>query len=138
MRKFCMLLITLFFILSLDSATAALQGATKRGVTPEDYFSLKFIGDPQLSPDGKLVVYVLTTIDQKKNHRDSSIWLVTVDGSALPRRFSLKDLARMLRDGARMGKHWRFFLRETRRPRRARRRNRRSICCRWMVVKRSR
>ena len=31
-----------------------------RGVTPEDYFSFEFISDPNISPDGKLVAYVLT------------------------------------------------------------------------------
>ena len=93
MHKFCMLLISIFFIPFLDSSTAVLQGATKRGVTPEDYFSFKFVGDPQLSPDGKLVVYVLTTIDQKKNRRDSSIWLVPVDGASAPRRLSLEGFS---------------------------------------------
>jgi WD40-like Beta Propeller Repeat len=93
MRKFHTLLISLLLILSLDSATAALQAATKRGVTPEDYFSFKFVGDPQLSPDGKLVAYMLTTIDQKKNRRDSSIWLVPADGSHASRRLSLEGFS---------------------------------------------
>src|SRR5208282_4532995 len=44
---------------------------TKRGVTPEDYLSFRFAGDPHLSPDGKVVAYVVTVIDQKKNRRDS-------------------------------------------------------------------
>ena len=65
-----------------------LRAQTRRGVTPEDYFSFKFIGDPHISPDGKVVVYVLTTIEQKKNRRESSIWAVPADGSSAPRRLS--------------------------------------------------
>ena len=60
----------------------------KRGVTPEDYFSFAFISDPHLSPDGNSVAYVLTTIDQKKNRRESSVWLVPSNGSAAPRRLT--------------------------------------------------
>jgi len=60
----------------------------ERGITPEDYFAFQFISDPHISPDGKSVAYVLTTIDQKKNRREPSIWLVPADGSAWPRRIS--------------------------------------------------
>jgi dipeptidyl aminopeptidase/acylaminoacyl peptidase len=59
-----------------------------RGATAEDYFQFQFIADPRLSPDGKSVAYVFTTIDQKKNRRESSVWLVPADGSAPPRRLS--------------------------------------------------
>jgi len=68
--------------------SSALRAQSKRGVTPEDYLAFKFIGDPHFSPDGKMVAYVLTTIDQKKNRRESSIWVVPADGSAAPRRLS--------------------------------------------------
>jgi len=61
---------------------------TRRGVTPEDYFAFRFVSDPHISPDGKSVVYVATTIDRKKNRRESSIWLVPADASAAPRRLS--------------------------------------------------
>jgi dipeptidyl aminopeptidase/acylaminoacyl peptidase len=69
-------------------ASPDLRAQARRGVTPEDYFSFKFIGDPRISPDGKVVVYVLTTIEQKKNRRESSIWAVPADGSSAPRRLS--------------------------------------------------
>jgi dipeptidyl aminopeptidase/acylaminoacyl peptidase len=69
------------------------SGQTKRGITPEDYFSFQFIGDPHLSPDGNAVAYVLTTIDQKKNVRESSVWILSVDGTAAPRRLSAEGFA---------------------------------------------
>ena len=78
--------IALLFLNILGAGASLAQ--TKRGVTAEDYFAFKFIGDPHISPDGKSVVYVQTVIDQKKNRRDSSIWLVAADGSGGPRRLS--------------------------------------------------
>ena len=34
-------------------------------------------------PDGKQVAYVLTTVDQQANRRDTSIWVVAIDGHRL-------------------------------------------------------
>ena len=66
--------------LALPLAARARQAEGKRGITPEDYFSFVFAGDPRLSPDGKLVAYVVTTVDQRQNRRVSSIWATTSDG----------------------------------------------------------
>ena len=64
------------------------RAQSQRGVTPEDYFSFHFVSDPHISPDGKWVTYVLTSVNQKQNHRESSVWLVPTDGSSAPRRLS--------------------------------------------------
>jgi len=84
--------IVILFSLGVFGSNAS-RAQTRRGVTPEDYFAFKFLGDPHLSPDGKLVVYVLTTIDKKKNRRESSIWVVPSDGSATPRRLSAEGFS---------------------------------------------
>ena len=75
-------------ILLLTSAVLAQQGEKKRGITAEDYFAFETVSDPHLSPDGKLVAYVTTTIDQKQNRRHSSIWLTATDGSRPPWQFT--------------------------------------------------
>src|SRR5215813_1008810 len=64
------------------------QAQSLRGVTPEDYFAFEFISDPNISPDGKLVAYVVTKIDRAQNRRNSSIWMVATDGSRGPWRFT--------------------------------------------------
>src|SRR5215831_7119462 len=64
------------------------QSASTRGVTPEDYFSFKFLSDPHISPDGTLVAYVLTIIDRRQNRRHSSIWMAPMDGSRPPWQFT--------------------------------------------------
>ena len=43
------------------------------------------VGDPQLSPDGKLVAYVRTTTDPATLKRNADIWVVAADGSATPK-----------------------------------------------------
>src|SRR5439155_3234450 len=58
------------------------------GITTEDYYSFEFISDPNISPDGKLVAYVLTKIDRAQNRRNSSIWMVATDGSRAPWQFT--------------------------------------------------
>ena len=80
------------FSLGVFASTGS-RAQEKRGVTPEDYFSFKFIGDPHISPDGKVVVYVLTSIDRKKNRRESAIWVVPADGSAAPRQISAEGFS---------------------------------------------
>src|SRR5262249_1513542 len=75
-------------LLALTLGATALLGQSKRGVTPEDYFSFEFIGDPHLSPAGRAVAYVRTVINRKKNKRESAIWLVAADGSGSPRRLT--------------------------------------------------
>src|SRR5215831_12995971 len=64
------------------------QNASRRGITPEDYLSFKFLSDPHISPDGKLVAYVLTTIDRRQNRRHSSIWMASMDDSRPPWQFT--------------------------------------------------
>src|SRR5258708_4989897 len=69
------------------AALAAAQPAL-RGITPEDYFAFEFISDPQISPDGKSVAYVLTKVDRAQNRRSTSIWMVATDGSRAPWQFT--------------------------------------------------
>jgi dipeptidyl aminopeptidase/acylaminoacyl peptidase len=83
----CALACTLVFQISSPPSRA--QSETKRrGITPEDYYSFEFLGDPQLSPDGRLVAYVVTTIDQRQNRRFSNIWIAATDGHSAPRQFT--------------------------------------------------
>src|SRR5215470_1294750 len=75
-------------VASLASTVFGQQGTAKRGVTPEDYFSFRFLSDPHISPDGKLVAYVVTTVDRRQNRRHSSIWMAPMDGSRPPWQFT--------------------------------------------------
>jgi dipeptidyl aminopeptidase/acylaminoacyl peptidase len=70
------------------------QTSPTRGITPEDYYALEFLTDPHISPDGKSVVYVVTTIDRERNRRWSSLWIIPIDGTDAARRLTKADNAR--------------------------------------------
>ena len=73
---------------SVLTVTSVAQQTNLRGVTPEDYYSFEFLSDPQISPDGKLVAYVVTKVDRAQNRRNSAIWTVAIDGSRAPSQFT--------------------------------------------------
>jgi dipeptidyl aminopeptidase/acylaminoacyl peptidase len=63
-------------ILSLLSIAAApALAAQKRAITFDDYIALPVVSDPGLSPDGKWVVYTVTTPSLKDNRGVARLWL---------------------------------------------------------------
>ena len=53
---------------------------TKRRITIEDLYKMQWVGDPQVSPDGKQIVYVVKTVDpHDKTKYLSRIWLVATE-----------------------------------------------------------
>jgi dipeptidyl aminopeptidase/acylaminoacyl peptidase len=69
-------------VLTFMSSPAA--RAQTRGVTAEDYFAFETLSDPQFSPDGSTVAFVVTSVDQAQNRRRSEIWSVGADGTRAP------------------------------------------------------
>jgi len=55
---------------------------------PEDIKRLVWASDPQLSPDGSQIAYVVTRVDDERNRYRSRVWLVPSDSSAPPRPIS--------------------------------------------------
>src|SRR5262245_26797723 len=72
-------------ILAISQVHTPVAAQSKRGVTAEDYFAFKSLGDPRLSPDGREVVYVVSRVDRERNRRVPSIWITSTDGSGSPR-----------------------------------------------------
>jgi dipeptidyl aminopeptidase/acylaminoacyl peptidase len=70
------ILALLVFFTTLSAAPAA-DG--KRPMKIEDLFRFQRVGDPQISPDGKLVVYTVTNVDLGANKSTTSLWLVSTD-----------------------------------------------------------
>ena len=76
-------------ILPLVSGLSAQAGAgseasATRAVELEDYYRLKSVGSPALSPDGSRVAYVVTSVLEEENRRHSEVWLANADGSGDP------------------------------------------------------
>jgi dipeptidyl aminopeptidase/acylaminoacyl peptidase len=60
----------------------------KRPMKIDDLFAFKRVSDPQISPDGKTVVYVVGEVDLAANKTSSSLWLAAADGKGEPRRLT--------------------------------------------------
>jgi dipeptidyl aminopeptidase/acylaminoacyl peptidase len=54
--------------------------AAGRPMTVDDLLAVKGVSDPQLSPDGTLVVYVVSELDRATDKNNSSLWLVATTG----------------------------------------------------------
>jgi dipeptidyl aminopeptidase/acylaminoacyl peptidase len=68
------------WLLLLANMPAAALAEGKRPMTIDDLFRFKRVSDPQISPDGKAVAYVVGTVDLKGNRTTSNIWLVPTGG----------------------------------------------------------
>jgi dipeptidyl aminopeptidase/acylaminoacyl peptidase len=77
-----------------------------RGMLPTDLLRIQWVSDARLSPDGRLVAFTVTHLDEEVDDYRTVIWLVPADGSTPPRRFtggSGKDSApRWSPDGTRL------------------------------------
>jgi dipeptidyl aminopeptidase/acylaminoacyl peptidase len=60
----------------------------KRPMKIDDLFAFKRVSDPQVSPDGKHVVYVVGAVDLPANKTASSLWIAATDGKSAPRQFT--------------------------------------------------
>ena len=62
-----------------------LAGQQKRVITDQDLLKFVWIADPQVSPDGRQVVYVRVVVNEKTDDYDTSLWTVPSDGHEAPR-----------------------------------------------------
>ena len=56
-------------------------------MTVDDLLAVKAVSDPQVSPDGKWVVYVVSELDREAGKTNSDLWLVPLAGGE-PRRLT--------------------------------------------------
>ena len=62
-------------------AIAVEATAARRTLTTDDFYRIQDLSDPQVSPDGSWVAYVVTTNDREADEARSAIWMVSWDGS---------------------------------------------------------
>src|SRR5438045_9031336 len=67
-----------FSLATLVALSAAAQ--TGRSLQPTDLYRLNDVSSPQISPDGKWVSYVLSSVDTAKDRRTTDVWMVSWDG----------------------------------------------------------
>ncbi|MCH8822954.1 MAG: S9 family peptidase [Planctomycetes bacterium] len=59
----------------------------KRPITPEDLLKFHLLANPQISPNGKSIVFVKKHVGDKNNFV-SNLWIVDTDGKSQPRQFT--------------------------------------------------
>src|SRR5215470_9164992 len=78
------ILALLFALASLAAAQNVSQNAApsgqKRPFTFEDMMALKRIGDPQVSPDGRWVMFSAINVNLAENTRKPHLWLIPAAG----------------------------------------------------------
>jgi dipeptidyl aminopeptidase/acylaminoacyl peptidase len=62
-------------------------------LTPLDVVTLKKVTDPQISPDGKTIAYVVETPVRAGDHKSAHIWLVSADNNSPERPFIVGGLS---------------------------------------------
>jgi len=62
-----------------------------RRLEPQDLYAIKLVEDPQITPDGERIAYVVAEIDRQTYEYHRSIWVADAAGTAEPRRFTSGD-----------------------------------------------
>jgi dipeptidyl aminopeptidase/acylaminoacyl peptidase len=80
LKRFASYSLAAGLVLCLASTLASAQ-QTKTSWQPMDVFNLQLVADPQISPDGKKIVYVRRFADPATDKNYSNLWIVNFDGS---------------------------------------------------------
>src|SRR6202161_1520194 len=75
MRRLCIFILVLAFVLP------ALAQA-KHPFTFDDMMKLKRVGEPEVSPDGKWVIFSVVDVDLEANTKTPHIWIVPLGAKA--------------------------------------------------------
>jgi dipeptidyl aminopeptidase/acylaminoacyl peptidase len=62
--------------------------ADKRPMQIEDLFKFKRVAAPQISPDGKQVVYQVTSVSLDENKSSTALWIAATDGKTPPKQLT--------------------------------------------------
>jgi dipeptidyl aminopeptidase/acylaminoacyl peptidase len=72
--------VLLILCLAACSARAQQPSAAPRPITITDYFQIKEVSDPQISPDARWIAYTVSSVNVDEDKSESRIWMVPVSG----------------------------------------------------------
>lgn len=72
-------LLATFIVQFIAEATVVAQ-ETKQPVVIDDYFDLKYVGDPVISPEGDWVAYTVRQTDFDEGTSETRLWMAPIDG----------------------------------------------------------
>ncbi len=70
---------------AISFAALSASAQEMRPFTAHDLVTIDRISDPQVSPDGSTVVFVVSALDKQVNRRRTDLWMVETDGEGLQR-----------------------------------------------------
>jgi dipeptidyl aminopeptidase/acylaminoacyl peptidase len=73
----------LFFLVAAGALAAPAPAPATHPFSVHDMVAMQRIGEPQLSPDGRRIVFVLRTTDLEGNRGRHDLWIVGTDGTGL-------------------------------------------------------
>jgi dipeptidyl aminopeptidase/acylaminoacyl peptidase len=68
------------FLVTVAVATCLFAQTARRPLKLDDLTRFRDVRDPQLSPDGKWIAYVVSTTDAKEDKSSAHVWLIGYDG----------------------------------------------------------
>lgn len=88
----CVLAVVMLMSFCATAIVASENDKSERyhDIVPEDYFTLSTIGEFDVSPDGKSVVYLETRWNKDRDGRSSELWIAPVNGGT-PERLTFDD-----------------------------------------------
>lgn len=69
------------------SLTAVSAAQSTKDISPQDLVNLRYVGDAQVSPDGKTIAFVVGRQGGWSDPREPHIWIVATDGKSPARPF---------------------------------------------------
>jgi dipeptidyl aminopeptidase/acylaminoacyl peptidase len=86
MKRLALLLLCLTLV-----QPALAQQPKPRAMEVDDLFRFKRVSEPQISPDGKWVVYGVGVVNLEANKTVSNLWLAATDGATPPKQLTKAD-----------------------------------------------
>ena len=77
MKNRCLLALAVLVALSV----VAFAQQKPRWLDKETFMEMESVGNPEISPDGKQIIFTRTWVDKLKDQYRSNLWIVETDGS---------------------------------------------------------
>ncbi|HSB08976.1 MAG TPA: S9 family peptidase [Blastocatellia bacterium] len=74
--------LSLALVLLIAIVAAVPAQTAKHSLKLDDLFRMREVRDPQISPDGQWIAYVVSSVDVKEDKSGSHIWMVSFDGKS--------------------------------------------------------
>jgi dipeptidyl aminopeptidase/acylaminoacyl peptidase len=68
-------------VILMFGALLGAQTTARHAIQLDDIFRMEDVREPQVSPDGKWIVYTVGTVDKENDKRPSNLWMVSWDGT---------------------------------------------------------